>query len=79
VAIAILHAGPHAGFLYGYTPRITRFALNFPSAYWWMTPSVVENIARYFHLRKIKRPHWPVIAVEAVNEVGNPPFSQRSW
>src|SRR4029450_371563 len=33
---------------------------------------VVENIVRHFHLPQNKGRIWSVIAVEAVNEVGNP-------
>ena len=33
---------------------------------------VVENIVRHFHLPQNKGRNWSAIAVEAVNEVGNP-------
>ncbi|MGZ8939544.1 MAG: efflux RND transporter permease subunit [Limisphaerales bacterium] len=61
-------------FLYGYTlNRITLFALIFSIGILVDDAIVVvENIVRHFHLPQNKGRNWSVIAVEAVNEVGNP-------
>jgi multidrug efflux pump subunit AcrB len=61
-------------YLYGYTlNRITLFALIFSIGILVDDAIVVvENIVRHFHLAQNKGRNWPVIAVEAVNEVGNP-------
>ena len=61
-------------YLYGYTlNRITLFALIFSIGILVDDAIVVvENIVRHFHLSQNKGRPWPVIAVEAVNEVGNP-------
>ncbi len=61
-------------FLYGYTlNRITLFALIFSIGI--LVDDgivVVENIVRHFHLPHNRNRPWATIAVEAVNEVGNP-------
>jgi multidrug efflux pump subunit AcrB len=61
-------------YLYGYTlNRITLFALIFSIGILVDDAIVVvENIVRHFHLPQNKARSWPDIAVEAVNEVGNP-------
>jgi len=61
-------------YLYGYTlNRITLFALIFSIGILVDDAIVVvENIVRHFHLLQNKGRDWSVIAVEAVNEVGNP-------
>ncbi len=61
-------------YLYGYTlNRITLFALIFSIGILVDDAIVVvENIARHFHLPQNQGRPWPAIAVEAVNEVGNP-------
>ena len=61
-------------FLYGYTlNRITLFALIFSIGILVDDAIVVvENIVRHFHLPQNKGRSWSTIAVEAVNEVGNP-------
>jgi multidrug efflux pump subunit AcrB len=61
-------------YLYGYTlNRITLFALIFSIGILVDDAIVVvENIVRHFHLPQNKGQKWSVIAVEAVNEVGNP-------
>jgi multidrug efflux pump subunit AcrB len=61
-------------YLYGYTlNRITLFALIFSIGILVDDAIVVvENIVRHFHLPHNKGRGWPTIAVEAVNEVGNP-------
>ncbi|MFA5193116.1 MAG: efflux RND transporter permease subunit [Verrucomicrobiia bacterium] len=61
-------------YLYGYTlNRITLFALIFSIGILVDDAIVVvENIVRHFHLSKSKGRSWSDIAVEAVNEVGNP-------
>ncbi len=61
-------------YLYGYTlNRITLFALIFSIGILVDDAIVVvENIVRHFHLPQNKGRNWSVIAVEAVNEVGNP-------
>ena len=61
-------------YLYGYTlNRITLFALIFSIGILVDDAIVVlENIVRHFHLRQNQGRSWPDIAVEAVNEVGNP-------
>ncbi len=61
-------------YLYGYTlNRITLFALIFSIGILVDDAIVVvENIVRHFRLPQNKGRNWPVIAVEAVNEVGNP-------
>ena len=61
-------------YLYGYTlNRITLFALIFSIGILVDDAIVVvENIVRHFHLPHNKGRAWSVIAVEAVNEVGNP-------
>jgi len=61
-------------YLYGYTlNRITLFALIFSIGILVDDAIVVvENIVRHFHLAQNKGRNWSVIAVEAVNEVGNP-------
>ncbi len=61
-------------YLYGYTlNRITLFALIFSIGILVDDAIVVvENIVRHFHLRQNKGRSWSAIAVEAVNEVGNP-------
>ena len=60
--------------LYGYTlNRITLFALIFSIGILVDDAIVVvENIVRHFHLPQNKGRNWSAIAVEAVNEVGNP-------
>ncbi|MCX6904342.1 MAG: efflux RND transporter permease subunit [Verrucomicrobia bacterium] len=61
-------------YLYGYTlNRITLFALIFSIGILVDDAIVVvENIVRHFHLAGNQGRLWPEIAVEAVNEVGNP-------
>ena len=61
-------------YLYGYTlNRITLFALIFSIGILVDDAIVVvENIVRHFHLPQNKGRTWSIIAVEAVNEVGNP-------
>ena len=61
-------------YLYGYTlNRITLFALIFSIGILVDDAIVVmENIVRHFHLPQNKGRNWSTIAVEAVNEVGNP-------
>jgi multidrug efflux pump subunit AcrB len=61
-------------YLYGYTlNRITLFALIFSVGILVDDAIVVvENIVRHFRLRQNERRSWSDIAVEAVNEVGNP-------
>jgi multidrug efflux pump subunit AcrB len=61
-------------YLYGYTlNRITLFALIFSIGILVDDAIVVvENIVRHFHLPLNKGRAWSAIAVEAVNEVGNP-------
>ncbi len=61
-------------YLYGYTlNRITLFALIFSIGILVDDAIVVvENIVRHFHLPQNKGRNWSVIAVEAVDEVGNP-------
>jgi multidrug efflux pump subunit AcrB len=61
-------------YLYGYTlNRITLFALIFSIGILVDDAIVVvENIVRHFHLQQNKGRSWSAIAVEAVNEVGNP-------
>jgi multidrug efflux pump subunit AcrB len=61
-------------YLYGYTlNRITLFALIFSIGILVDDAIVVvENIVRHFHLPQSKGRSWSTIAVEAVNEVGNP-------
>ncbi|HTL59151.1 MAG TPA: efflux RND transporter permease subunit [Candidatus Limnocylindrales bacterium] len=61
-------------YLYGYTlNRITLFALIFSIGILVDDAIVViENIVRHFHLPNNQSRGWSVIAVEAVNEVGNP-------
>src|SRR5213075_833664 len=61
-------------YLYGYTlNRITLFALIFSIGILVDDAIVVvENIVRHFHLPQNKGRAWSDIAVEAVNEVGNP-------
>jgi multidrug efflux pump subunit AcrB len=61
-------------YLYGYTlNRITLFALIFSIGILVDDAIVVvENIVRHFHLPQNKGRTWPAIAVEAVDEVGNP-------
>jgi len=61
-------------YLYGYTlNRITLFALIFSIGILVDDAIVVvENIVRHFHLPQNKGRSWSSIAVEAVNEVGNP-------
>jgi len=61
-------------YLYGYTlNRITLFALIFSIGILVDDAIVVvENIVRHFHLPQNKGRNWSIIAVEAVNEVGNP-------
>ena len=61
-------------YLYGYTlNRITLFALIFSIGILVDDAIVVvENIVRHFHLAHNKGRPWSTIAVEAVNEVGNP-------
>jgi multidrug efflux pump subunit AcrB len=60
--------------LYGYTlNRITLFALIFSIGILVDDAIVVvENIVRHFHLPQNRGRNWAQIAVEAVNEVGNP-------
>ena len=60
--------------MYGYTlNRITLFALIFSIGILVDDAIVVvENIVRHFHLPQNKGRNWSSIAVEAVNEVGNP-------
>jgi multidrug efflux pump subunit AcrB len=60
--------------LYGYTlNRITLFALIFSIGILVDDAIVVvENIVRHFHLPQNRGRDWAQIAVEAVNEVGNP-------
>jgi multidrug efflux pump subunit AcrB len=61
-------------YLHGYTlNRITLFALIFSIGILVDDAIVVvENIVRHFHLSQNKGRPWAAIAVEAVNEVGNP-------
>ena len=61
-------------YLYGYTlNRITLFALIFSIGILVDDAIVVvENIVRHFHLPQNQGRDWSAIAVEAVNEVGNP-------
>jgi multidrug efflux pump subunit AcrB len=61
-------------YLYGYTlNRITLFALIFSIGILVDDAIVVlENIVRHFHLPANRGRPWTQIAVEAVNEVGNP-------
>jgi multidrug efflux pump subunit AcrB len=61
-------------YLHGYTlNRITLFALIFSIGILVDDAIVVvENIVRHFHLPQNKGRNWSAIAVEAVNEVGNP-------
>ncbi len=61
-------------YLYGYTlNRITLFALIFSIGILVDDAIVVvENIVRHFHLPHNRGRRWSAIAVEAVNEVGNP-------
>jgi multidrug efflux pump subunit AcrB len=61
-------------YLHGFTlNRITLFALIFSIGILVDDAIVVvENIVRHFHLPANKGRNWSVIAVEAVNEVGNP-------
>jgi multidrug efflux pump subunit AcrB len=61
-------------YLYGYTlNRITLFALIFSIGILVDDAIVVvENIVRHFHLPQNRGRPWMQIAVEAVNEVGNP-------
>ena len=61
-------------YLYGFTlNRITLFALIFSIGILVDDAIVVvENIVRHFHLPANKGRDWSAIAVEAVNEVGNP-------
>ena len=61
-------------YLHGYTlNRITLFALIFSIGILVDDAIVVvENIVRHFHLPFNKGRSWSAIAVEAVNEVGNP-------
>jgi multidrug efflux pump subunit AcrB len=61
-------------YLYGYTlNRITLFALIFSIGILVDDAIVVvENIVRHFHLPQNRGHSWSAIAVEAVNEVGNP-------
>jgi multidrug efflux pump subunit AcrB len=61
-------------YLYGYTlNRITLFALIFSIGILVDDAIVVvENIVRHFHLPQNKGRSWSAVAVEAVNEVGNP-------
>jgi len=61
-------------YLYGYTlNRITLFALIFSIGILVDDAIVVvENVVRHFHLPRNKGRNWSAIAVEAVNEVGNP-------
>ena len=61
-------------YLHGYTlNRITLFALIFSIGILVDDAIVVvENIVRHFHLPQNKGRPWSTIAVEAVNEVGNP-------
>jgi len=61
-------------YLYGFTlNRITLFALIFSIGILVDDAIVVvENIVRHFHLSHNKGRPWAAIAVEAVNEVGNP-------
>ncbi len=61
-------------YLLGFTlNRITLFALIFSIGILVDDAIVVvENIVRHFHLPQNRGRSWPVIAVEAVGEVGNP-------
>jgi multidrug efflux pump subunit AcrB len=61
-------------YLYGYTlNRITLFALIFSIGILVDDAIVVvENIVRHFRLPQNQGRNWSAIAVEAVNEVGNP-------
>ncbi|HEU5395646.1 MAG TPA: efflux RND transporter permease subunit, partial [Verrucomicrobiae bacterium] len=61
-------------YLYGFTlNRITLFALIFSIGILVDDAIVVvENIVRHFHLPESRNRSWSAIAVEAVNEVGNP-------
>jgi multidrug efflux pump subunit AcrB len=61
-------------YLYGFTlNRITLFALIFSIGILVDDAIVVvENIVRHFHLPQNRGRSWSAIAVEAVNEVGNP-------
>jgi len=61
-------------YLYGFTlNRITLFALIFSIGILVDDAVVVvENIVRHFHLRGNRGRKWSAIAVDAINEVGNP-------
>ena len=61
-------------YLHGFTlNRITLFALIFSIGILVDDAIVVvENIVRHFHLPQNRNRDWAAIAVEAVNEVGNP-------
>jgi multidrug efflux pump subunit AcrB len=61
-------------YLYGYTlNRITLFALIFSIGILVDDAIVVvENVVRHFHLPQNRGRPWSAIAVDAVNEVGNP-------
>jgi multidrug efflux pump subunit AcrB len=61
-------------YLYGFTlNRITLFALIFSIGILVDDAVVVvENIVRHFHLPGNRGRRWSAIAVEAINEVGNP-------
>lgn len=61
-------------YLYGFTlNRITLFALIFSIGILVDDAIVVvENIVRHFHLPQSKGRPWTQVAIEAVNEVGNP-------
>ncbi len=61
-------------YLYGFTlNRITLFALIFSIGILVDDAIVVvENIVRHFHLPESQGRSWSAVAVEAVNEVGNP-------
>ncbi|MGH7993307.1 MAG: efflux RND transporter permease subunit, partial [Limisphaerales bacterium] len=61
-------------YLYGFTlNRITLFALIFSIGILVDDAVVVvENMVRHFHLPANRGRKWNVIAVEAINEVGNP-------
>ncbi len=61
-------------YLYGYTlNRITLFALIFSIGILVDDAIViVENIVRHFHLPKNHNRSWATVAIEAVDEVGNP-------
>jgi len=60
-------------YLYGYTlNRITLFALIFSIGYWWTTPLSSSKMSSALPSAWQPRPAIADVAVEAVDEVGNP-------